>query len=255
MRTYKTPAAPRTNIQRPKKGEIFISSEDQTKFRSGVGMLLYLVKHSRPDIAHAVRELSKVADGATKDHWNKLFRAIKFTLDTKDLAMKMKPEWDQPIKMVNGTPDLASIFETKCTMGETSDSEYSGDKETRQSVFEWELYFIGALIAHKSKACSSITLSSTEAEYYAPSEVTKEVIFAKQVLETMGIKLNLPIKIKVDNVGTIYLAKNFSLSQNTKHIDICRHFVWEHQEEGTIDAKFVRSEDNEANILTKNTSE
>jgi hypothetical protein len=45
MRTYKTPAAPRTNIQRPKKGKIVLSSENQTKFRSGVGMLLYLVKH------------------------------------------------------------------------------------------------------------------------------------------------------------------------------------------------------------------
>jgi hypothetical protein len=49
-------------------------------------------------------------------------------------------------------------------MGATTDSEYSGDKETRQSVFGWELYFMGALIAHKSKACRSFNLSSTEAE-------------------------------------------------------------------------------------------
>jgi hypothetical protein len=41
MRTYKTPTAPRTNIQCPKKGEILISFEDQTNFRSGMGMLLY----------------------------------------------------------------------------------------------------------------------------------------------------------------------------------------------------------------------
>jgi hypothetical protein len=88
-------------------------------------------------------------------------------------------------------------------------------------VFGWELYFMGALIAHKSKACKSVTVSSTEGEYYALSEVTKEVIFAKQVLVTMGIGLKLPNKIKVDNVGAIYLAKSFSLSQNTKHIDIC----------------------------------
>jgi hypothetical protein len=71
----------------------------------------------------------------------------------------------------------------------------------------------------------------------------------------MGIELNLPIKIKVDNIGAIYSAKNFSLSQNTKHIDIRRHFVREHQEEGTIDATFVRSEDNKAEIHTNNTSE
>jgi hypothetical protein len=44
IQTYKTPEAPSTNIQRPKKGEILISSEEQTKFRSGVGMLLYLVQ-------------------------------------------------------------------------------------------------------------------------------------------------------------------------------------------------------------------
>jgi hypothetical protein len=36
MRTYKIPAVPRTNIQHTDKGEILISSEDQTKFRSGV---------------------------------------------------------------------------------------------------------------------------------------------------------------------------------------------------------------------------
>jgi hypothetical protein len=102
-----------------------------------VGLLLYLVKHSQPDIANAVQELSKVADRATKGQWNKLLRAIKFTIDTKYLALKIKPEWDQPIKMLNGKPDWASIFKTKCTMGATSDSEYSGDKETRQSVFGW----------------------------------------------------------------------------------------------------------------------
>jgi hypothetical protein len=138
-------------------------------------------------------------------------------------------------------------------MGATSDSEYSGDKETQKSVFGWELYFMGAFIAHKCKVCRGVTLSSTEAEYYALSEVTKELIFAKQVfLETVGIRLNLIITIKVDNVGAIDLAKNFSLSQNTKRIDFFRHFFWEHQEEGTIDASFVRSEKNKTYILTKN---
>jgi hypothetical protein len=70
--------------------------------------------------------------------------------------------------------------------------------------------------------------------------VTKEVISAKQFLDTMGIGLNLLIKIKVDNIGAICLARNVSLSQNTKNIDNCRHFVQQHQEEGTINATFIR---------------
>jgi hypothetical protein len=51
MRTYRTPAAPRTNIHHTENGEFLISSGDQTKLRSGVGMILYLAKCSKPDIA------------------------------------------------------------------------------------------------------------------------------------------------------------------------------------------------------------
>ena len=37
-------------------------------FRSGVGLMLYLVKFSWPDLSNAVRELSKVMDGTTPAH-------------------------------------------------------------------------------------------------------------------------------------------------------------------------------------------
>ena len=77
-------------------------------------MLLYLVKHSRPDIANSVRELSKVADGATKDHWQKLLRNIKFVLDTEFLALKMKPEWDRETKQSSGKTEWAEMFDAKC---------------------------------------------------------------------------------------------------------------------------------------------
>ena len=40
----------------------------------------------------------------------------------------------------------------------------------------------------------------------------------------------------------------------TKHIDIRTSFVKEYQEDGKIIIKFVKSEDNEADIFTKNTT-
>lgn len=48
-----------------------------------------------------------------------------------------------------------------------------------------------------------VTLSSTEAKYFAISEISKEVIFAKYVLESMGIEIAYPIIVKFDNVGAI----------------------------------------------------
>ena len=41
---YRTPGTPGHGVIRPKEGDITISEERQTLFRSGVGMLLYLVK-------------------------------------------------------------------------------------------------------------------------------------------------------------------------------------------------------------------
>ena len=58
-------------------------------------MLLYLVKHSRPDIANAVRELSKVANVATPSHWKAMIRLIKFVIDTEDYCLKIKPKTNQ----------------------------------------------------------------------------------------------------------------------------------------------------------------
>jgi hypothetical protein len=67
----------------PQPGDPLISPEQQKLYRSGVGMLLYLVKHSIPDISNATRELSKVGDGATEAHWKQFLRAIKYTVQTK----------------------------------------------------------------------------------------------------------------------------------------------------------------------------
>jgi hypothetical protein len=42
-----------------------INENFQNRYRSGVGMLLYLTKYSQPDLCNVVRELSKCMDKAT----------------------------------------------------------------------------------------------------------------------------------------------------------------------------------------------
>jgi hypothetical protein len=239
VRSYKTPAGPKTSIVRPVKGDPLISAEMQKLFRSGVGMLLWLVKHSRPDLNNATRELSKVADGATEGHWKELLRTISYTVKTKDIALKIKPTKESSIFYLEGI----------------SDSNYAEDKETRISVFGYVIYLCGSPIAWKSKSGKSVTLSSTEAEYVGISEVAKEILFVKQILEGVGIVINYPITIKCDNIGAIYLSNNYSTSQRTKHIDTRFHFVRGYVEENILKIVFVRSEDNDADIFTKNVTE
>jgi hypothetical protein len=70
--TYRTPGTPGFRIRSLKEGDKAILSEDQTLYQSGVGMLLCLVKHYRPDILSAVWELSKNVSGATEAAFKEL---------------------------------------------------------------------------------------------------------------------------------------------------------------------------------------
>jgi hypothetical protein len=124
-----------------------------------------------------------------------------------------------------------------------------------KAFYGYIIYFCGAPIAWKSTSSKSVTLSSTEAEYYALSEVTEEIRFIKNVLESMGIVLTLPIKVKVDNIGAIYLSNNFSMGQRTKHIDVQRHYVREYIADRKLKTSIVPTKHNEADIHTKNTME
>ena len=98
----------------------------------------------------------------------------------------------------------------------------------------------------------SVVLSTTEAEYMALSEVVKELKFIVQLQQTMNVEVELPITVFVDNVGAIWFSNNRTTSDRTRHIDIRTSFVKEYQEDGKIIIEFVKSEDNEADIFTKN---
>ena len=85
-----------------------------------------------------------------------------------------------------------------------SDSDYATDKETRISIAGFVLYLMGVPISWKSKGMKSVTLSSSEAEYVALSEAAKEVKFVYQVLKSVNLNVQLPIVIRVDNIGAIF---------------------------------------------------
>ena len=57
-----------------------VDKKTQSMYRSGVGTLLYLTKHSRPDITNLVRELSKSMDGASMAHGTEMYWVINFVL-------------------------------------------------------------------------------------------------------------------------------------------------------------------------------
>ena len=62
-------------MQRTEENKLLDS--DHSRYRSGIGMLLYLAKHTRPDILKAVRELSKVLSGPGETAWKEMKRIMQ----------------------------------------------------------------------------------------------------------------------------------------------------------------------------------
>ena len=135
-----------------------------------------------------------------------------------------------------------------------TDSDFAGDKDTRKSVTGFIIYFMGCAISWRSRSQKSVALSSTKAEYYGISDVVIEILYIKSLLEFMGIEVALPITVRVDNIGAIYLSNNASSTTRTKHIDTHYHFVKDYVEDGIVKIKFVESENNDVDLFTKNLS-
>lgn len=234
-----TPAYPGSGIIRPKIDEKRVEKSKQDTYRSVVGTLLYLIKHSRPDISNCVRELSNVLDSCTMGDYKCMFRAVKFVKQTRFKGLKMNP-------VVNKN----EVWYLNAYV----DSDWAGDTEMRKRVSGWDLYLEKCLIGWGSRAQKTVSISSSTAEYVAITDVCKEVLFVKNIMQSLGLVLDYPIIIHCDNVGALYMAKN-NESRRTKYLDTQYHFVREYVEDGVVKIIFVHSEDNRVDPYTKNVSE
>ena len=113
------PAGSGEHIKRPGKREPTMGRDEQTTYRRGVGLLLYLIKFWRPVISNAVRELSKVIDRSTLGIMKSILSTIKYVLDTKNRVLSYNTSEQEGRKWV-----LKSF----------SDSDWAGSKNDRRSI-------------------------------------------------------------------------------------------------------------------------
>ena len=240
MQKYKTPGTPGLNIPKAKEGDETLDAEDQSQCRSGVGLLLHLVKWSRPDIANATRELAKHMMKASPAAKKELLRVIKCVLDTEHLGLKIAPTFDGGVKW---------------EVIVHSDSNWAQDPDDRVSASGTLCFVNEVLVMGVSRKQKATSLSSSEAEFCACSEAGKDIKFIVQLMLSMGMPVELPVVVKVDNIGATFLAENATSAARTRHIDTRHRFVREMTEEKFLKMAFVRSEDNKSDGHTKNLGE
>ena len=110
------------------------------------------------------------------------------------------------------------------------------------------------MITWRSKKKKVVALSSAEAEFRGVTKGTKEILWLKKLLCKLDCPPTEACKLFCDNTATIDISENPVQHDQTKHVEVDRHFMKEKLEKKIIRIPHVRSEDQLADILTKGVS-
>ena len=203
-------------------------------YPEAVGALQWLVSSGRPDIAYAVSSVSRYLGCFGQEHWDAVVRIFRYLQQTREMPMRFK-------KSKGGM--TFEVF---------ADSDWAGDVDHRRSQGGFICFVGGNLITCKSILQRIVALSSTEAEYIAACEATKEAVWMRRVLTDIGFPQSQPTTIWEDNRSAICLSENPHDHARTKHIDLRYHYLRQQVQLKTVILRSIGTKDQVADILTKN---
>jgi hypothetical protein len=219
------------------------STDDQAegintdKYRSLDGKIMYYVVKIAPECVNAVRELSQYyMSKPTAEHWRAMERLVGYLKHKKSHHLIYRKP--RELRVVG-----------------SADSNYPTSPDDRKSI-SGNMHTVGGMITSwASKNQASVTLLSTEAKYVSLASYFQEMRFQQQLLLKEIAMSVIPAVVYEDNQGCIYLIKNQQVGARTKYIDVRMHFMRNLVFQGLARVVFTPSEDNDSDILTKNTVE
>jgi hypothetical protein len=131
------------------------------------------------------------------------------------------------------------------------DSDYAKDTQTRRSVSGYIVYLEDAPTIHRSATQKTVALSSCKAELNAAVLCVQDMIYQRNTLESIGLKVELPMVLEMDNRGAINLINSFSVGGCTRHINVKQCFLRELKEAKILVVKWIPGSENEAVSLRR----
>jgi hypothetical protein len=199
-------------------------------YASAIGSLMYAMVCTRPDIAHAVGAVSRFMTNPGKQHWE----AVKWIL-----------------RYLRGTTDRCLCFRRgELKLQGFVDADFAAEVDHRRSTTGYVFTVGTTAVSWISQIQKIVALSTTEAEYIAVTEASKEMIWLQGLLAEMGFKQEKNV-LHSDSQSAIHLAKNSAFHSRTKHIGLRYHFVRSLLEDGVLTLEKIQGSKNPADMLTK----
>lgn len=196
-------------------------------------MLLYVSTNTRPDISIAVSILSQRVSRPTVNDMNEVIRVIRYLKATRNEKLKLSDDRFQ---------DSLKIY---------TDADWAEETKDRKSNSGFLARINGGTFGWSCRKQTLVAQSSTEAEYIAMSEATKEAIWIRELMKCFDLNVDKPTEIFVDNQSCMKMAENEKFSNRTKHIDVKFHFIRDQEIKKIVNFKYIPSDENLADMMTK----
>ncbi|KAL5838301.1 hypothetical protein ACOSQ3_015470 [Xanthoceras sorbifolium] len=203
---------------------------DKIPYASAVGSLMYAMVCTRPDIGHAVGAISRFMSDPGKTHWE----AVKWIL-----------------RYLRGTINKCLHFgKRELKVQGYVDADFAGEVDHRRSTTGYVFTIGTTAVSWMSQIQKIVALSTTEAEYVAVTEASKEMIWLQGLLIELGFSQGKNV-LYSDSQSAIHLAKNSAFHSRTKHIGLRYHFIRSLLEDEVLTLEKIHGSKNPADMLTK----
>ena len=202
-------------------------------YQSKVGSILWSAIGTRPEIQYATNIHSRYTKSPLRGDMVTLDRVLEYLVNSPELGLVLGG--------LGGVVLYATV-----------DASY-GTHEDRKSHSGCTLHIgegSGAFMS-RSKKQTVTADSSTVAEFIATHLASKEIMWARAILEEMGYGQDQPTVLGEDNMSTIAMINNDSNGQKTKHIAIRFNLIREQVRSLAIQLQHLPTKEMTSDILTK----
>jgi hypothetical protein len=227
---YSEASTPLSTIETTVKGdEVYV---DQNLYLQKVGSLNYLAQYTRPDILYAVSRAAQACSKPTQGDMKRVDRIFKYLTKTYEYGLKFK----------KGPIELICFVDAAYNCYDDGKSHYGycfafGSNDG---------FFYG-----KSRKTKLTALSSTEAEYIAICEATRDIVWLRRLLKEIGFTQTKPTTVYEDNMSCIDMVNGKSNHKASKHINPKFHFVRDQVLLKEINVVHIPTGEMIADMLTK----
>lgn len=141
--------------------------DDSSFHHQLVGRLMYLTL-TKPDITYAVTILAQFMSKPPRSHLTAIFKVLQY----------IKPAPGQGIFF---------SFASKLQLTTYSNNDWAGCPDSRRSLSGYFVFLGESLMSWKTKKQTTISESSTEAEYRCMASTTCELVWLISLLKEFGI--------------------------------------------------------------------